>query len=489
MAQNSLKEKTIAGMLWSSVGRLGTMIVNFLSNLVLARLLMPDDFGCIAMLYVFIAISGIFINGGLGSALIQRKNPTHIDYTTVFYFNLVVSILFYFILFFSAPAISRFYAMPQLTAVLRVQSLTLFIQSFNIVQATQLQKQLRFKELSIRNLIAAIIGMIVGVAMAYNGYGVWSLVASSLCGAVASVLLLWWMSSWRPTFEFSWESLKSLFAFGGLMLLSSLVETIYVNLQRLVIGKMYTASDLGYFNQAKKLEDVPTTTLSTIVNEVSYPVFSQLQDDHSQLLRALRKNIKAITYLNFPLMLLLLVIAQPLITFLYTEKWADAAPLFQILCVSGAIYTLNTLNTNIMKSLGKGKLFFFIQLFKRILGIGMIFVGAQFGVIGVLYAMATFGYICYIINAVVIGKLIDYGLWKQMRDWIGCMLLTVAVAVLTWGFSFIGNMNPYLVMVLQILIFAVAYLGLSMLFKLEGFSIYKEIAISKWQEFKNRRNR
>ena len=262
----NLKEKTIAGMLWSSVGRLGTMLINFLSNLVLARLLMPDDFGCIAMLYVFIAVSAIFVNGGLGSALIKRKNPTHLDYTTVFYWNLAVSLIFYLLLFFTAPAIARFYAMPQLSAVLRVQSLTLLIQAFAIVQATQLQKQLIFRELSIRNLIAAIIGTVIGIAMAFWGYGVWSLVASSLCSAVASVLLLWRMSSWRPTWEFSWKSLGSLFSFGGLMLLSSLVETIYVNIQRLIIGKMFTASDLGYYNQAKKLEEVPTTTLSTIVN-------------------------------------------------------------------------------------------------------------------------------------------------------------------------------------------------------------------------------
>lgn len=482
----NLKDKTIAGMLWSSVGRLGTMLINFLSNLVLARLLMPDDFGCIAMLYVFIAVSAIFVNGGLGTALIQRKEPTHLDYTTVFYWNLVVSLFFYLLLFFTAPAIARFYAMPQLSAVLRVQSITLLIQAFAIVQATQLQKQLRFRELSIRNLIAAIIGTVIGIAMAFWGFGVWSLVASSLCSAVASVLLLWRMSTWRPTWEFSWKSLGSLFSFGGLMLLSSLVETIYTNLQRLIIGKMFTPGDLGYYNQAKKLEEVPTTTLSTIVNEVSFPVFSRLQDDRQQLHRALRKNIKAVTYLNFPLMVLLIVIAQPLIILLYSAKWEAAVPYFQILCISGAIYTLNTLNTNIIKSLGKGSLYFVVQLSKRLLGIGMIVAGVQFGIMGMLYAVALFGYLCYIINAVVVGRLIRYGLFSQCRDWIGYMLVTLLAAAAAWGLSFIPHLHPYLIMVLQILLFCGVYLALSLLFKLEGFSIYWEVVVQKWKQIRNR---
>ncbi len=485
----NLKEKTIAGMLWSSVGRLGTMLINFLSNLVLARLLMPDDFGCIAMLYVFIAVSAIFVNGGLGTALIQRKNPTHLDYTTVFYWNLAVSLIFYLLLFFTAPAIARFYAMPQLSAVLRVQSLTLLIQAFAIVQATQLQKQLRFRELSIRNLIAAIIGTVIGIAMAFWGYGVWSLVASSLCSAVASVLLLWRMSSWRPTWEFSWKSLGSLFSFGGLMLLSSLVETIYVNIQRLIIGKMFTASDLGYYNQAKKLEEVPTTTLSTIVNEVSFPVFSKLQDDRQQLHRALRKNIKAVTYLNFPLMMLLIVIAHPIITLLYSSKWESSVPYFQILCLYGFLYTLNTLNTNIIKSLGKGALFFFLQLSKRLIGIGMIVVGVKWwGIMGMMWSIAIFGLVCYIINTIAVGKLVRYGLFRQFMDWLPCLLVTAVSVVVAWLCGHFWHLHEYGMMLIQICLFSITYLSVSYMFKLEAFNIYLEIVKSKWNRFRNRSN-
>ena len=326
MSKN-LKQKTISGMLWSSVGKFGTMGLQFISNLVLARLLMPSDYGVIGMLHIFIAVSSIFVTAGFGSALIQKKNPTHIDYTSVFYWNLVAAVVFYAILFFCGPAIARFYEMPELCIVLRIQSLSLIIQAFSTVQSNQLQKQLRFKELSIRNIVATLIGTVVAIIMAYFGYGVWSLVASSLVSSTAGVFLLWRMSSWRPTWEFSWQSLKELFAFGGLIALSSFVETVYSNIQGLIIGKWFSPSDLGYYSQARTL-----------------------QDDKQRLLVGVRKNVNTITYLNFPLMVLFVVIARPLVLLLYGAKWEISIPYFQILCICGMVYTLNTLNTNVIKS-------------------------------------------------------------------------------------------------------------------------------------------
>lgn len=367
-------------MIWTGIGKFGTTGLAFVSNLVLARLLLPSDFGCVAMLQVFIAISSIFVTAGFGAALIQKKEPSHIDYTSVFYWNLAASLFFFWLLFFCSPAIANYYKMPELSAVLRVQSIVLIIQAFSMVQSSQLQKQLRFKELSVRNIVATAIGTVVAIVMAVLGYGVWSLVASQIVTALAGVLLLWKMSTWRPTWEFSLQSLKDLFAFGGLMALSSLVETVYTNLQSLIIGRLYSATDLGYYNQAKKLEAMPTDSLSQVVNQVSFPVFAALQDDKERLLNGVRKNIKAITYLNFPLMALMIVVAHPLITLLYGKNWEPSVPFFQILCISSMVYTLNTLNTNVIKSLGKSKIYFFVQLSKRLIGIGLIFFGVQFGI-------------------------------------------------------------------------------------------------------------
>lgn len=475
-----LKQKTITGMIWSGIGRVGTVGISFISNIVLARLLMPDDFGCIGMLYVFIAISGIFISGGFGQALIQKKNPTHLDYTTVFYWNLAMSILFYIILFFSAPAIAHFYKIPLLKDVLRVQSIVLFIQSFSIVQSNQLQKQLRFKELSTRNIVSALSGMIIAIVMAFCGCGVWSLVASALLSATVSVILLWKMSSWRPTLEFSFQSLKELFNFGGLMLLSNLVETIYTNIQSLIIGRWYSAKDLGFYSQAKKLEEVPTNSLSAIVNEVSFPIFSALQDDKTALLTGVRKNVKAITYLNFPLMVMMIVIAQPLINLLYGAKWSTSAPYFQILCVSSMIYTLNTLNTNVIKSLGRSGIYLMVQLSKRLIGIGLIVAGIKlWGINGLLWAVTSVGYISFFINAAVNGRLINYGIFKQIQDIGLCYIVAATIGVITY---FVGNLIPahaYIVMAIQIILYVALYWFASRLFKFEGYNTYMEIIKSK----------
>lgn len=466
-------------MIWTGIGKFGTMGLSFVANLVLARLLVPEDFGCIAMLQVFIAISTIFVTAGFGTALVQKKDPKHIDYTSVFYWNLAASVVFFWILYFCAPPIARFYKIPELVAVLRVQSVSLIIQAFATVQSSQLQKQLRFKELSTRNIVATAVGTAVAIVMALLGCKVWSLVASQLVTSFVGVLLLWKMSDWRPTLEFSFQSLKELFAFGGLMALSSLVETVYTNLQSLIIGRLYSSGDLGYYNQAKKLEAVPTDSLSQIVNQVSFPVFAALQDDKERLLNGVRKNIKAITYLNFPLMALMIVIAHPLITFLYGARWETSVPFFQILCISSMVYTLNTLNTNVIKSLGKSKIYFFVQLTKRLIGIGLIILGVQFGIMGLLWGVTSVGYICVIINAIVNKRLINYGIWAQIKDVGFCYLLAVAVAAATYFLGHLIPLHEYIVMVIQMAIYCLLYWLLSVLFKMEGYQTYRDIILAK----------
>lgn len=475
----SLKHKTILSMIWSSIGKFGTLGISFISNLVLARLLLPSDFGYIGMLYIFLAVSQVFITGGLGSALIQKKDATHIDYTTVFYWNLAFSVFFVILLFFTAPAIATFYKMPLLKDILRVLSITLVINSFSIVQNTQLQKKLRFKELSIRSIIATLIGTTVAIVMALKGFGVWSLVFSNIVNGVASVLLLWNMSSWRPSFEFSKTSLKELFSFGSLMLLSSLVETIYTNLQGLIIGKAFSAKLLGYYTQARRLEEIPTLALSSIVNQVSFPVFSKIQDNKELLLNGVRKNIKAITYLNFPLMVLLIIIARPLIIFLYTQKWEESIPYFQILCVGAMLYTVNTINTNVIKSLGKSKIYFIIQFFKRFVGIILIIFSIKYGIEAMLWSIVVVYYLSFFVNGYVSGKLINYGVWRQTKDAGGYFLLSILTGLATYfSFSMLDIELTNLVQILlQVSIYAIIYFAFSYFMKLDGFMTYKEVVV------------
>lgn len=470
--EENLKSKTVSGMMWSAVGKVGTLTINFISNLVLARLLMPEDFGCIAMLSIFLAVSNIFIHGGLGAALIQKKEADDADYSTVFYWNLTFSAVFYAILYLIAPWVADYYGLGLLKPLLRVQSVVLVIQSLAIVQYTKLQKQMNFRALAIRNIAAAAAGTAVSIPLAFAGFGAWSLVASAITAAVVNVILLWLLSPWRPRLVFSFSSLKELFSFGGLMLLSSLTETLYTNLQQLIIGKRFSADTLGQFSQAKKLEEIPVAGLASIVNDVTFPAFSKLQDDKERLLAGVRKSTAALAFLNFPMMVLLAVIAEPLILLLYGGKWLPSVPYFRILCLAGLIYSINTLNTNVIKSLGEGKIYFLLQITKRVIGIAMIFAGIRLGIYGLLFAVAGVSYISFFINTVANRRLINYGLVRQVRDMLPAFMVSAVSGAAAFAVSF-TNLHVYVVMSLQICIFAAIYLTLSGMLDIDGFRTYK----------------
>ena len=478
----TLAQRTISGMLWNSMQRFGTLSISFLVNLVLARLLSPEDFGCIGMLMVFIAVANAFIDGGFGAALIQKKFPTQEDYSTVFYWNLVLSAVLFITLFFAAPAIARFYKIPLLCDVLRVQSSILILNAFYLVPSNILRKKLEFKSLAKVSIVSSLLSAVIGITLALCGFGVWSLVANMFFLSLFQALFFWFWYEWRPLFFFSWKSFKELFSFGSLMLLSSVVETIYGNVSSLIIGRVYSARDLGFYTQAKKVEMVPTNSLANIVNSVTFPVFSQVQDDREQLRYYVQKNVKSITFITFPLMALLIVVAQPLFTFLFTDKWDSAVPYFQILCVVGMVDTLNSTNTNVFKSLGKSGIFFTVQLIKRSLGIVSILIGLQYGISGLLWGITISGYLNFFINAFVTGRLINYGIKEQMRDvGLSYLLALIAGCVTFFLFSFV-EWHYFISLVAQAIVYAVVYLGGASVMKLEGYSIYRKILIDRMKK-------
>lgn len=481
----SLKDRAINSMIWVTIDKTGGYFLLFVSNLVLARLLMPEDFGCIAMLHVFLAIADIIVHGGLGTALIQKKNPAHVDYASVFYINLAISVVLYGVLFVAAPAVARFYSMPLLCVVLRVQAIELVINSFSVVQLSILKRDLKFKALAVRNILSSVLGLTACIVCAFYGLGVWSLVINVIVSRLIGALLLWKASTWRPTFEFSWASVKELFGFGGFMMLSSILSSIYNELQSLLVGKFYSAADLGYVNQAKKLEGIPSGALSSVVTQVSFPVFSKLQDDMEALKYGLKKNIKSIQYINLPMMLLLMVIAEPLIELLYGERWMVCVPYFQILCVSRLLGVIVPLNMSIISAKGKGRLYLITQLIKCGFSIIVIVLSIHHGIYALMIALALIPFFEFMVCSMVNHRLIHYGFFHQIGDILPTFGVALLLAVLTYGLKFIVPWHLYIIMTLQVLLYVVLYVGITKLLKFEAFYVYYDVLVKKLKKNKS----
>lgn len=464
----TLKEKTISGLLWSTVERFGYMFTMFISNLFLARLLSPNDFGTIAMIMVFISVSSIIVDSGFGAALIQKKEVEDIDYSTVFYFNILLAILLYITLFLVSPSIAQFYENEALTTILRVLGLVLIFNSLSIVQLSRLKRELNFKLISVVSIVSSILGCCVGVYAAFAGYGVWSLVAQSIVISVIRSIMLFILVKWYPILKLSFASFKSLFNFGSMILLSNLVDTLYANTIPLITGKFFSPKVLGDYTQARTLEGVPNQTLISIVGQVTFPIFSKFQDDHVQLKLFVRKSMKSLVWVNFPIMIILVIIAEPLIILLYTDKWIDAIPIFQIACLGGMLQSTIQINNMILSSLGHSKLYFISRFVKQVIGITLIVFGITwFGLDGMLiFGILVAQYIFVIISVFFTKKVFNYGFIEQLRDIVPTFVLSIVVGVITYCTTELINIKSLLLDVLiSTIIYGVLYILLSALFK------------------------
>ena len=465
----SIENKAVVGIVWSLMQRFGGMFVSFVTNVILARILTPDDFGVIGMLLIFLAIANTFVDGGFTSALIQKKNPTERDYSTIFYWNLLLSFVFVVILYVSAPLIAGFYRMPILVDVLRVQSWILIINALYNVQANILIKRLQFKRYALINLFATIIGSICAIIFAFCDFGVWSLVCKNLLSSFVMMIIIWFLSDWRPIRVFDIKSFKALGGFGVMVLFSNLIETIYTEMQGLVIGRVYSAKELGFYTQAKRLEEIPTLGLTSAINQVSFPLYSQLQEQLLELKKMLRKNMQILSYINMPLYFILILVAQPLIVLLFSEKWIASISYFQILCFAGMIYPLMSVNTNIIKSLGKGKLYFYLQFGKRMIGILLICFCSRFGMECLMWILVFIAFIMYVVNVIATKYLLHYSYQEHFEDVFPSFLNACVVFIFVYFVSLFVECNQFLLMFLQILIYGVLYVLLSAILKISGF--------------------
>lgn len=458
-------------MIWNAVERFGSSLFLFISNLILARLLTPTDFGCIGMLLIFISVSEAIVDGGFGCALIQKKSPTNEDYSTVFYWNLTISSFLYLLLFVFAPKISAFYDIPLLCNVLRIESIVLIINSLCLIQQNILKKQILFKRIARINLCAVAIGTIVGVVMAYAGYGVWSLVTKILVISIIKCAIYWINGNWKPQFVFAKASFLKLFGFGSFMFLNTIINNLYQNTLALLIGKSFSAATLGCFSQARKMEDIPRNSLASVINNVTFPVFSQLQDNQEQLRSAAKKCLGLLTFIGFPLMMLMISISSPLILLLFTSKWQQTIPYFQILCLHGLIYIPFSVNVNILQSIGKSMLLFYIMLTQCLLGLVLALTGLHFGINGVLLGFVISAYISYIVISIYCGQLIGYGIIKQIKDFQLSFIMAVISSLATYLCHFIiGAYTNIIQLAILLIVYLSCYIGLSALFKTRELS-------------------
>lgn len=467
---SDLKQKTISGVLWSGVQKFGSLAISFISNLVLARLLSPEDYGCIGMLFIFIVLSKTFVDGGFGTALIQKKDATQEDFSTIFYWNIFSSFIIYIVLFFSAPYIADFYKMPQLCDILRILGITIILNSTYIVQANKLIKEFNFKLYSFSTLFSVSVSTIVGIVLAYAGWGVWSLVMKEIVTAICDCIFLWYFCKWRPSLIFSFNSFKSLFNYGSMILLASFVNKLYENIQGLIIGKAFSAKDLGYYTQAKKIEEIPVISFSDMITQVTFPIYSSISDQKEYLKNVVRKNIKVVNFIIFGLMSLLIIIAEPLFITLFTEKWIDSVPLFKILCFAGMAIPLNNVNTQLFKGVGRSDIFFILQFVKRLFGITIIILSIKWGIYAMMYAIVINNYLFYIMNCIYTNKVINYNVLEQLKDIIPNLLIVLLLIFIgnLLEFKSISTIESIMYMCIVSIIYILSYISICYVLRFDG---------------------
>ena len=447
----SLKNKTVKGVGWSFIDNLSSSGITFLVGLVLARLLTPSEYGIMAILTIFIAVSNSIVDSGFSNALIRKTDARRVDYNTVFLFNLLVSGLLYVVLFLAAPAISRFFKEPLLVEVMRVIGWVLVINALAIIPRTLFVKEVNFKTQTKVSLIASISSGVIGIGMALAGLGVWSLVGQQLSRQLLNTLFLWIYCTWRPAWEFSMQSFKELFGFGSKLLLSGLLDTVFKEIYSLVIGRCYTSAQLGQYTRASQFNQIFSSNLTSVIQRVSYPVLSSIQNEPGRLREAYRKVIKSTMLISFACMLGLAAVARPLILILIGEKWLPAVGFLQIICFSGMLFPLHAINLNILQVKGRSDLFLRLEIIKKIIAVGPLVLGVLFSIEYMLWGSVCTSLIAYFLNSYYSADLINYPTKEQIKDILPTFLVSFVTAAAMWSLTMLSLSN-WLLLPLQCLL-------------------------------------
>lgn len=436
MPQDNLKHDTVKGLFWSSVERFSVQGVSFVVMLVIARILDPADYGLVGMLSIFMAIAQCLIDSGFSNALIRKQDRTDVDNNTVFYFNLVVSLGLYGILFAIAPWVADFYNEPILKNLMRVLCITVIINSLAVVQRADYTARLDFKTQARASFIAAVASGALGIFLAIKGFGVWTIVWQQITSAAVSTILLWAFASWHPRLEYSWKSFRELFGYGSKLMLSGLLDTTYNNIYPLVIGKVFSAQTLGFYSRAMHFAQLPSSNVTGIIQRVTFPVLSKLQNDDDRLRRNYQKLLKMSAFIIFPMMCLLAAVSKPLIVILIGEKWSFCSVLLIPICFDMMWYPIHAINLNLLQVKGRSDLFLKLEIIKKVIGVTVLCISIPFGIIVMCYATVGQSILALVINTYYTGKLIQVGFLRQMRDLSGTLILSLSIFAIVF---IVGN--------------------------------------------------
>ena len=424
MTSDNLQRKTFYGMTWTFAKNLSLQLFGFIQGIILARLLDPSAYGLIAMIQVFFAVSGVFIDSGFSNALKRKKERTEIDYSTVFITNVVLTLFFACLLIVCAPFIAKFYHEPILTKIVRANAILLILNSFNATQGARMIINFQFKEISIISVIVNVSVGLASIACAFAGLGIWSLIWPNYLAPFLYLILYWHYQHWRPKIQFSWKSWKEFFAYGSRLLASALLDTVFKNIYPIIIGKKFSATELGYYNRARGYSNLPSHTFQSMIGQVSFQVLSEIQDDDTRLRTGYRRLIRMSAFVVFPLMIGLAVLAKPAVLVLITEKWAASIPMLQILCFSSMWYPVHALNLSLLQVKGRSDLFLRLEIVKKAILLIAIFIAVPFGVIGICVSSIVTSLIALSINTHYTGKLINLGFFQQMKDLMPSLLFS-----------------------------------------------------------------
>ena len=462
------KQKVLSGLFWRFAERCGAQGVSFVVSIVLARLLAPEVYGTIALITVFTAVLQVFVDSGMGNALIQKKDADNDDFSTVFYFNMAVCCVLYLGMYIAAPYIAEFYNDGELTAVVRVLSLTLIISGVKNVQQAYVSRNMLFKNFFYATLGGTIGAAAIGIAMAYMGYGVWALVVQQVFNAAVDTVILWITVKWRPGRTFSLQKLKGLFSFGWKMLVSGLLDTVYGNLRQLLVGKIYSSSDLAYYNRGQQFPNFIVNNINSSIDSVLFPVMSSVQDDRERVKDMTRKSIKVSVYVMAPLMMGLAFTAESVVRLVLTDKWLACIPFLRIFSITYMFYPIHTANLNAIKAMGRSDLFLKMEILKKAVGLVLMISSIQFGVLAMAYSMLLGNVISQVINSWPNRKLLGYSYADQIKDILPSILLAVFMGICVYMVTFF-NLSSFITLCIQMISGALIYIISSAVFKMDSF--------------------